>query len=102
MPVSLNTIVSSSVAISLVCLMLFGTQTPAPPASGASSCGPTQMNRTMAGSETMLVSRKNRTQPTFSERTPPEDATTVRPSKASEESSAYCVAVKAGEHRLDM
>ena len=51
-----------------------------------------------------LVSTKNHAQPIFSDSTPPEEATTVRPSKVIEESSAYCVAVavKAGEHRLEM
>ena len=43
----------------------------------------------IAGKATTLVSRKNRTQPSFSDNTPPDEATTVRPSKASEESSAY-------------
>ena len=55
----------------------------------------------MAGNATTLVSRKNRTHPIFSDNTPPEEATTVRPSEASAESSANWVAVKAGEHRLE-
>jgi hypothetical protein len=50
--------------------------------------GPIQKIRMMAGKATTLVSRKNRTQPIFSDRIPPEEATTVRPTKASEESSA--------------
>ena len=44
------------------------------------------MNRTMAGNATTVVSRKNRTQPIFSDNTPPEEATTVRPSKAGKQS----------------
>jgi len=54
-----------------------------------SSRGPIQMNRKIAGNATTLVSRKNRTQPILSDSIPPEEATTVRPSKASEASSAY-------------
>src|SRR6202050_2361221 len=65
------------------------------------SRGPIQMNRRIAGNVTTQVSRKKRSQPIFSDSTPPEEATTVRPSKVSEESRAYWVAVKAGEHRLE-
>ena len=54
----------------------------------------------MDGRATTLVSRKNRTQPIFSDNAPPEEATTVRLSEASEDSSANCVAVKAGEVAL--
>src|SRR5690242_14575813 len=50
-----------------------------------------------AGSVTTVVSRKNGTHPIRSASTPPEDAKIVRPTAASDESSAYCVAVKAGE-----
>ena len=50
--------------------------------------GPTHMTRMMAGNATTLVSRKNRTQPILSDKTPPEEAITVRPSEASEASSA--------------
>jgi hypothetical protein len=39
------------------------------------SRGPIQMIRKMAGNATTLVSRKNRTQPIFSDNIPPEDAT---------------------------
>ena len=66
-----------------------------------SSCGPIQMSSTRAGTVATVVSRKNGTQPSFSASTPPEEATSVRPTDASEESSAYWVAVKAGEHRLE-
>jgi hypothetical protein len=53
------------------------------------SRGPIQRNSTRAGNPTTLVSKKNRTQPIFSDNAPPEEATTVRPSEASEASSAY-------------
>jgi hypothetical protein len=48
-----------------------------------------------------VVSRKNRTQPSRSASTPPDDATSVRPTDASDDSSAYWVAVNAGEHRSE-
>ena len=38
----------------------------------------------MAGNPTTLVSKKNCAQPIFSDNTPPEEATTVRLSEASE------------------
>src|SRR5580658_2604827 len=54
-----------------------------------------------AGSVAIVVKKKKPIQPSFSASTPPDDATSVRPTAASEESSAYCVAVKAGEHRSE-
>jgi hypothetical protein len=54
-----------------------------------------------AGTVATVVNRKNGTHPRVSARTPPDDANRVRPREASEESNAYWVAVKAGEHRLD-
>jgi hypothetical protein len=53
-----------------------------------SSRGPIQRIRRRAGNPTTLVSRKKYAQPIFSDSTPPVEATTVRLSEASEESSA--------------
>src|SRR5258708_6242460 len=53
-----------------------------------------------AGSVATVVSRKNGTHPRRSASTPPDEATSVRPTAASDDSSAYCVAVNAGEQRL--
>src|ERR1700722_1891047 len=60
-----------------------------------------QTSNTSAGIVATVVSRKNGTQPSLSASTPPEDATIVRPTAASDESSAYWVAVNAGEHRSE-
>jgi hypothetical protein len=46
------------------------------------------MIRRIAGNPTTLVSTKKCAQPIFSDNTPPEEATTVRLSDASEDSSA--------------
>src|SRR5271156_2782560 len=60
-----------------------------------------QSSNSSAGIVATVVSRKNGTQPSLSASTPPDDATLVRPTAASEERSAYCVAVNAGEHRSE-
>src|ERR1700719_3055823 len=48
-----------------------------------------QTSSTSAGIVATVVSRKNGTQPSLSASTPPEDATIVRPTAASDESNAY-------------
>ena len=53
-----------------------------------SSCGPNPEEQNDSWDPTTVASRKNRAQPR-SDKIPPDEATTVRPSKASEESSAY-------------
>jgi hypothetical protein len=58
-----------------------------------SSRGPIQIKSRTAGNAATLVTRKKRTQPILSDKIPPEEATTVRPSEASAASSAYWVAV---------
>src|ERR1700740_1910533 len=60
-----------------------------------------QTSSRSAGSVAAVVSRKNGTHPRRSASTPPDDATIARPTAASDESSAYWVAVNAGEHRLE-
>src|SRR5450432_4114135 len=60
-----------------------------------------QTNNRSAGIVTTVVIRKNGTQPSLSASTPLEDATSVRPTTARDESKAYCVAVNAGEQRLE-
>ena len=61
-----------------------------------------QKSSKIDGSEATVVSRKKGTQPIASDITPPVDPMIVRPSDANEMRSAYCVAVKAGEHKLEM
>src|SRR5580692_6506664 len=48
-----------------------------------------QTSSRSAGIVATVVSRKNGTQPSLSASTPPEDATIVRPTAASDDSSAY-------------
>jgi hypothetical protein len=48
-----------------------------------------QTSNNNAGIVTTVVSKKNRTQPNCSASTPPDEATRVRPTDASEERSAY-------------
>ena len=60
-----------------------------------------QISSKSAGTVTTLVSKKNFTQPSESASTPLVEANIVRGTAENEDSSAYCVAVKPGEHRLD-
>src|ERR1700674_1553702 len=72
-----------------------------PLCQGVGSRRAIQTSSTSAGIVATVVSRKNGTQPSLSASTPPDDATIVRPTAASDDSSAYWVAVNAGEHRSD-
>ena len=60
-----------------------------------------QIRSSRAGTVATVVSVKNFIQPSLSASTPPDEATRVRPTAVSEDSSAYWVAVNAGEHRSD-
>src|SRR6266851_2120497 len=56
---------------------------------GGGLCLANQTSSASAGIVATVVSRKNDTQPSLSASIPPEDATSVRPIAATEESSAY-------------